>query len=68
MQHLATTMSVTTWLTSPNQSQKHYAGFVHHAKQQNIPGGHLTLQIHRLHSPTLTSEKLYVTNILMERS
>lgn len=68
MQHLVTMMSVITWLTSLNQSQKYYTGFVNHSKQQNIPGSHISFQICRLYISMLTPEKLYVTSVLVERS
>lgn len=41
MQHLVTTMSARTWLSSLNQSLKHYAESVYQSKPQNAPDSYI---------------------------
>lgn len=51
MQHLVTTTSARTWLSSLNQSLKHYAESVYQSKPQNAPDSYISLQIHRFILP-----------------
>lgn len=51
MQHLVTTTSARTWLSSLNQSLKHYAESVYQSKPQNAPDSYMSLQIHRFILP-----------------
>lgn len=46
MQHLVTMTSAITWLSSLNQSPKHYTEFVNQSKPQNAPDRYISLKIH----------------------
>lgn len=60
MQHLVTTMSAVIWLSSLNQSLKHYTQFVHQSKPQNATH---PWKFTDFYSP----EKLSITYVLIEK-
>lgn len=61
MQHLVTMMSAITWLSSLNQSLKHYTEFVYQSKPPNAT---YPSKLTDLYSP----EKLSITRVLVKRS
>lgn len=60
MQHLVTTMSAIIWLSSLNQSLKHYTEFVYLSKPKNTT---YPWKFRDLYSP----EKLSITHVLVEK-